>query len=146
MQSAAALSPNRLAPLTASFAIQLTSPESLRNLLNSHAAVLFVFFSSDSSSLYTRGEPRSSGSANSALGASLTRPADMDALLASTSLVPESPAWEPIFPNAAHFRLVVFPERRKKSLQPLTEPTWLHNPPVTRDYYCCVTSAALVAW
>ncbi len=138
--------PARLATRSnySSFGFSFTSPDSLQSAIAAPAAVLFVFFSSDSSSLYARGETHSSGLANSELGSSLTRPADIDALLGTISLVPESPAWEPMLPNAVLSRITIFPEWRKRNSQPSPAPLWLRNTSPTHDYY--VNSPALMAW
>lgn len=127
-----------------SFAARLASSDSLRREISAPAAVLFVFFSSDSSSLYARGEPRASGLANSELGSSLTRPADMDALLGSTSLVPESPAWEPMLPNTVLSRITVFPDWRRRSSQQSPALVRFRTASPTHDYLA--NSPALVAW
>ncbi len=130
--------------LSLSLATRLASPDSLKSVIAAPAAVLFVFFSSDSSSLYAPGETHSSGLANSELGSSLTRPADIDALLGSISLVPESPAWEPMLPNAVLRRITIFPEWRKRTPQSSPAPVWLRNTPPTHDYY--TNSPALMVW
>ncbi len=127
-----------------SFAAGLASSGALRNVISAPAAVLFVFFSSDNSSLYARGEPYASGLANSELGSSLTRPADMDALLGSISLVPESPAWEPMLPNTVLSRITVFPGWRRRTSQQSASLVRFRTAAPTHDYFA--NSPALVAW
>lgn len=141
----AALAHGYWTPFSAGLATRLAASDSLRNLVDTNTAVVFVFFSSDSSSLFSRGEPHSSDLADSVLGASLTRPVDLEAMLGSTSLVPEAPAWEPIFPNAGFSRLIVFPEWHKRNSQELAEPAWIHNASGLHDY-CCLNSAASIVW
>lgn len=128
----------------ASLATHLVSPYALHSMIASPAVVLFVFFSSDSSSLYTRGESHPAGLENSELGSSLTRSTDMEALLGSTSLVPESPAWEPLLPNVVSSRFTVFPEWRKRAQQPQPSPTWFRNASTTHEYY--LNSPDLTIW
>lgn len=119
----------------ASLATHLVSSYSLHSMFTSPAAVLFVFFSSDSSSLYTRGEAHPAGFTNSELGSSLTRPADMEALLGGTSLVPESPAWEPLLPNVVSNRLTVFPGWRKRTQQSPPAPAWFRKASTAHNDY-----------
>ena len=128
----------------ASLATHLVSPSALHSMIASPAVVLFVFFSSDSSSLYARGESRPAGLESSELGSSLMRSTDMESLLSTTSLVPESPTWEPLLPNVVSSRFTVFPEWRKRTSPTQPSPSWFRNPSTTHDYF--VNSPDLTIW
>jgi len=112
----------------------------------SPAVVLLVFFSSDGSSLYSPGESHAPGLPTGELGSSLTHPMGIDALLGSTSLVPESPAWEPIMPNVAFGRLAVFPEGRRRTSPQLPSPIWLRSASLYPEYEHHANSPALTVW
>jgi hypothetical protein len=143
--SVVALTRDSFLPLTMSLATGLASTSSIPNPISLNAAVLFVFFSSEESSLYARGETRFSDITKSGLGESLTRPATLDAMLASTSLVPEAPAWEPIFPNASYSRLTLFPDWRKRTPRRVTDRFWTRVALPSHDSFY-LDSPALITW
>lgn len=118
---------------------------SFRNLMSGDAAVLLVFFSSDAASLYSREDSSSLGPGNAALGASLAKPPELDALLNVTSLVPQAPAWEPLVYDPVFSRLVPFPDRRRSISPGTAHVAWLHDPSNSQSA-CCMNHAASIVW
>jgi hypothetical protein len=119
---------------------------SLQRLIHSNAAVVLVFFSSESASLYTRLDSASTNEENSALGATLRRPLDLDALLNVTSLVPQSPAWEPLVYDPSIRRIIAFQEPARNRVSPgSTRIAWLRRSP-NSESYCCVNNTASILW